>query len=491
MKDSTFLDDNEENQAKFYDRMIPWEKRLQRELPLLQESLEGTWILDLACSSGRHSFALESIGFSTVGVDISDDMIQLAKELAIEKKSGSKFVSESIADIKLYQKIAEVGPSYYDSAILLGNAIANLGSLDAGLQMLRSVFIMLKPGGRFFLQTVNRPLRPHYNPLRAHGDEIIQRIMVPVEGEEYNVLLHVNRIHKVDLVYTNQKHDNEFYMYRTDEFSEIIKQIGFELHHVWGGYDKSPVSNVDGEGTVWLLRKPEITLDERSLELFNRYNGFQAEQIIERTLKIWQDVMSRQWYHCTRGYRFLFPRITSHPRYADVLQLGKGMQLLDMGCFMGTDLRQLSIDGEFQSLTGMDREGIFWESGLELFDDAERIEIEFIESDVLSFNMMDRFDIIHAGSLLHLLTETENESLIHAVFDGLRSGGVFFGRCVGNETGREDRSGLRYLHSIETLTRLLERSGFVEISVNVMDAAPIGERSMGENTSLGFYAVKS
>ena len=62
--------DRQYESAKQYDEMVPWDKRLARELPLLLEYLIPGTVLDLACSSGRHSFALEKKGFKAVGVDI-------------------------------------------------------------------------------------------------------------------------------------------------------------------------------------------------------------------------------------------------------------------------------------------------------------------------------------------------------------------------------------------------------------------------------------
>ena len=89
--------DKKYESAKQYDAMVPWNKRIARELPLLLDSLIPGTILDLACSSGRHSFALEREGVIPVGVDISGGFIRLARELTSDI-SEAKFVEDLGAD---------------------------------------------------------------------------------------------------------------------------------------------------------------------------------------------------------------------------------------------------------------------------------------------------------------------------------------------------------------------------------------------------------
>ncbi|MHA1303972.1 MAG: EamA family transporter [Candidatus Heimdallarchaeaceae archaeon] len=59
-----------------YDEFISWDSRLNREIPFLLEYLLKGSVIDVACGSGRHSFALEEHGFKMVGIDASKNIIK-------------------------------------------------------------------------------------------------------------------------------------------------------------------------------------------------------------------------------------------------------------------------------------------------------------------------------------------------------------------------------------------------------------------------------
>jgi len=493
--------------AEMYDQMINWDSRLARELPVIAEFLPSGRILDVACSSGRHSFGLVEKGFQTLGVDISEHFIEFAKDLATEldKTEQTEFIAIDAAGEDIRQRLAG---QYFDGAILLGNAIANMGSFTKGQQLIRNIFTLLRPGAGFFVQTVNKPLKPWYNPLRQKDGVIIQRIMIPETDREadHNIVLHVNQIDAEKLEYVKQKADNEFFMYRKDEFESLLHGVGFEVEQVYSSYSKKDVKDIDGETLIWMLRKPEIELKEAGIALFDSYAGFDREEIIKRTLAIWQKLMSEKWYHCLRGYRFLYPRITAHPKYQQIIQQRKSEPILDVACNTGTDLRQLYIDGA-TDLMGVDQVDTFIDAGYDLFGDRGECPIDFVVADLLSDDFLQieqgeviggkfakyvgHFSVIHAGSLLHLLTEDEVTTIVERMKYLLKDGGIFFGRTVGSTTAGEHEGGLRYLHDVASLTSVFNLVGYSSVEVDFMPRdGPIGERTTNTTTQLSFYATK-
>ncbi|MHA2250544.1 MAG: methyltransferase domain-containing protein [Candidatus Kariarchaeaceae archaeon] len=487
-------------QARKYDQMIPWEKRLKREIPFIASYLESGSVLDVACSSGRHSFALENLGYQTVGIDISAEMIAIALELKEEKSSQAKFLVCDAAGDVYTQLISQDLPTYYENAILLGNSIANVGSYDKGKHLLQNIFQLVLPRGKFITQTVFRPLQPHYPPLRHLDGTILQRIMVPVYNRTHNTELHVNIIDPKTGEYLDQKSDNQFYMYTQTEFAELITRVGWKITAVYGGYGKEAVKEESGATLVWILEKPDIPMHKETLDLFSRYNQMSSEEIRKRTLKIWQHAIGINQYHCIRGYRFLYPRITSHSRYVEIIAEISHKRILDIGCHMGTDIRQLIIDGaNAELMVGMDQSEEFIQLGYELFNDKKELQVKFhqcniVEShDDLSDKFQSTFDIIHAGSLLHLLSKEENIIVVKKVHQMLKDGGMFFGRAVGRHKPitMHIEEGLRYLYSPESLKQHLLDHGFSEIEVDVADTeAPLGERSDETHLTMFFYAKK-
>jgi hypothetical protein len=137
--------------------------------------------------------------------------------------------------------------------------------------------------------------------------------------------------------------------------------------------------------------------------------------------------------------------------------------------------------------------------------------------------------VAYAGSVFHLLNESDCERLAHALFAVLESGGVAFGRTVGltKEGGQAAEAlraqtawkqaaapiapsgDLRFLHTASSLRALLESVGFTDVTVNegAVDmkqtpdspppvASPLSSfrvrrgRMSGQSAMLHFTAVK-
>lgn len=67
-------------------RLKKWERSVAAMLP------EKAAVLDIGCGTGREAFALADLGFSVVGVDISQKAVKQAAELAAENGSAVSFL---------------------------------------------------------------------------------------------------------------------------------------------------------------------------------------------------------------------------------------------------------------------------------------------------------------------------------------------------------------------------------------------------------------
>ncbi|MCH8905479.1 MAG: methyltransferase domain-containing protein [Candidatus Heimdallarchaeota archaeon] len=510
--------------AKTYDEMINWNVRLEREIPLISKELSPGTLLDVACSSGRHSFALENHGFQSFGIDISPSMIQLANELKSENAEfeglqATFHVFDATAN-DLVSQIADIRSStdqstYFDNAILLGNAIANTGSLDAGKRLIKNIFLLLRPGGRFFMQTVHRPSKPHYNPLRKLKNGIIvQRIMVPdpqmpdTELQDHNMVLHVNQINADTAEYESKAAENLFYMYTLAEMTKLLQTTGFGNIETYGGYANEPTTEEDGATIIWIIEKPEILIYDKTKTLFSEYANLNPDQIKANTLKIWQSAAQLQFYRCIQSYRFLFPRITSHPTYSKLDFSAISGKIVDVGCFMGTDLRQMILDGANPAQTvGIDISEEFIMLGKQLFEDTDRLETKFYVLDVSQAEVVstklsglkNKVGLLHAGSFFHLLDEQALDTFLGHVSQLMLDGGIILGRTLGNHTPQQITADINsrhsrpiLYHSPASLHARLEKFGFKNIEIEIADdQTPVGERSPANYHSLMFYGVYS
>jgi hypothetical protein len=110
---------------------------------------------------------------------------------------------------------------------------------------------------------------------------------------------------------------------------------------------------------------------------------------------------------CTGQGLFLNPTISIHPSYSTILErLKKGALLIDVGTFIGQDLRRLVVDGaSFSNLYAVDIVN-HWEIGFKMFRDRDKFHARYIETDILYPSpalkeLNGRIDIIWVAHLLH------------------------------------------------------------------------------------------
>lgn len=146
--------------ALTYDDTIDWKSRLEREMPFLKESLGGILgkrILDLACGTGRHSIEFAADGASVVGIDISQMMLNRARNLAQERGVEPEFIEGDMSNI------AKMVHGKFDMIFCLGNSLSLIGTHAEVLSLLQTIHSILADDGVFVGQVLN------FNEIRATG----------------------------------------------------------------------------------------------------------------------------------------------------------------------------------------------------------------------------------------------------------------------------------------------------------------------------------
>jgi len=113
-------------------------------------------------------------------------------------------------------------------------------------------------------------------------------------------------------------------------------------------------------------------------------------------------------YPCTGIGLFLVPNINRLPNYSEIIQqLQNGAVLMDVGSFVGQDLRRLVFDGApAKNLRALDLVS-HWDVGYDLFRDKGRFSVEYAQADILDKNnstvsrWAGSIDIISINHVLH------------------------------------------------------------------------------------------
>lgn len=116
-------------------------------------------ILDLACGQGRHALELSRRGFRNVsGLDRSHFLINKAKQV---NQAEGLSVSFKEGDARKLPYPADT----FDVVMILGNSYGYFESMEDDLKILKEVFRVLKPGGKFLVDVADGSyLKEHYNP---------------------------------------------------------------------------------------------------------------------------------------------------------------------------------------------------------------------------------------------------------------------------------------------------------------------------------------
>jgi ubiquinone/menaquinone biosynthesis C-methylase UbiE len=211
------------------------ESQTQRQIRFLKAKLspEGS-VLDVACGTGRHTIALYKAGFDVVGLDISSNLLRIAK-----KRGASALVRGDMRFLPFKHEAFTV-------AVSMDNSFGYLPSEKEDEQSLVEVKRVLKAGSLFLLDVFNRiKLQEKYNSMAASPKSyeypsftLQQERSVSPDGDwlcdHWTV-----KPHKGDQV---QVFDHKARLYTYAQLESILSEADFTVESIFGDYEKQPFS---------------------------------------------------------------------------------------------------------------------------------------------------------------------------------------------------------------------------------------------------------
>ncbi len=134
-----------EGLAGVYDLFTPKEQtaRYLRRIRNLWNThgVKPKLVLDLACGTGDTAIALTKNGFEVIGVDVSGDMLSVARTKAEKRGLNILFLQQDMRQLDLYGTI--------DAAVCLCDGINYMLTEDDALKAFNRVALFLNTGGMF------------------------------------------------------------------------------------------------------------------------------------------------------------------------------------------------------------------------------------------------------------------------------------------------------------------------------------------------------
>jgi len=231
--------------ADLWRQAVP-DQETDREVAFLVEWLdvdEGDHLLDVPCGHGRHTVRLAEAGFRITGIDLSDTLLEVAKDSV-----GDLPVTLLKADMR---DIPANDP--FNGAYCLGNSLAMLDRTELAV-FFTGLAVSMVPGARLVLDSA----------LTAESllPALEERIWMPVG----DTLMLVEQSYdaaegRLDATYTvvcdgrQESRPAVHWIITTAELRSILHFAGFDTVVVMGDYDGSPFALGDEQVVIVAERR--------------------------------------------------------------------------------------------------------------------------------------------------------------------------------------------------------------------------------------------
>jgi len=221
-----------EHLASVYDLFmgeIPYESWAKHINVILKNFVPNcNLVLDLGCGTGNITTLLKDFGYEMIGVDISEDMLAVAKE----KSKDILYLNQDMCDFELYGTV--------DACICVCDSVNYILEETELTQMLALVKNYLNPNGLFIFD-----INTEYKYQHILGDNNFSRVE---EDTAYIWENFYDDEQKINEYYANifVKNDSNNYTryeefhyqkaYSVEALKGFIENIGLKLLHIYDGF---------------------------------------------------------------------------------------------------------------------------------------------------------------------------------------------------------------------------------------------------------------
>ena len=184
-------------------------------------------VLDMACGSGRHAISFAQAGFDVTAIDLSENLLNVAKSNAEKEKVNVDFI---LSDIRKFNPEKK-----FDLVLNLFTSLGYFEKDDENAKVVQKAFELMNSGGWFVLDYFNN----NYilNNLIPITVENIAGKRITQTREIKN-----NRVEKNIIIRNGEKeshYQESVRLYSKEEVIKILERTGFEILKIFGDFDGS------------------------------------------------------------------------------------------------------------------------------------------------------------------------------------------------------------------------------------------------------------
>lgn len=206
------------------------------------ENTKSSLVLDLACGTGKLTFKLREYGYDMTGVDLSEDMLSIAKSYAYKNKIDDVlFLCQDMREFELYGTV--------DACACTLDSINYLTRLDDVKKCFSLVHNYLIPEGVFIFD-INTPYR--FENVYGDNSYILENEHALCAWQnEYNKKSKICRFYlsifqeNADGTYNRYDEIQKEKCYERKQIERLLMECGFEIIGVYGDLDKNVATDTD------------------------------------------------------------------------------------------------------------------------------------------------------------------------------------------------------------------------------------------------------
>ncbi len=236
--------------AQVYDLFmdnVPYEEWSEYVISLLKEhNISEGLVLDLGCGTGKMTRLLSKAGYDMIGIDNSEDMLEIAQEYQYQQKTDNfdekeeKQILYLLQDMREFELYGTVG-----AVISICDSMNYLLEEEDLLETFRLVNNYLDPKGIFIF---DMNTRYKYAELlgeqtiaenREEGSFIWDNYFDEEEGiNQYDLTLFIQ---EEDGLYRKYEETHYQKVYELDKIKQLLEEAGMEFVAAYDAFSKQPV----------------------------------------------------------------------------------------------------------------------------------------------------------------------------------------------------------------------------------------------------------
>ncbi len=209
----------------------------------------GEPVLELCCGSGRLTIPLMEKGFAVKGLDISDEMMQLAEEKAQARNVKLDLIKGDMTDFDLGEK--------FNLIFIPAQSLTHLDEISAVEKCFACVKKHLADDGRFLIELHNPSLEILLlKPDRAHLRAVIGNTRIGSKSfyDTATQINHIELIFQENNAAPDQILTFKMRQFFPQEINALLKYNGFEIEHKYGDFLENEF-NTDSPKQLIVCRK--------------------------------------------------------------------------------------------------------------------------------------------------------------------------------------------------------------------------------------------